>query len=92
MAQTTNLRLRFIPSKAKLVALNLKADNMEFNRVIAPESLRTLKDARYPIGQTVGFDTFVRCRLILDAEAHIVYLDMTWADYNALPVWEGDKP
>lgn len=78
-------KISYIPDKGKLVVLNIAAETKGYNRVIAPGRLKDIADAKYPISMTIVFDDYVRCRVIMNDIADIVWLDMDIMEYNALP-------
>lgn len=84
-------KIKYIPDKATLLALNQAAINNGYNRAIEPvKLLNRVPDAHYPITQSLLHDNdqTVRCRIILNDEGGFTYLDMSMDAFNSLPEYQ----
>ena len=82
-------KVKYIPDKRTLQALNKEAIKRGYNQIIEPTSFDRIQEARYPITQSLLHgDEVVRCRLVLgetNGNPDTVLLDIDIDVFNILP-------
>ena len=74
-----------------LVRINEMSKKLILNRTLSDEFIADLnKVYRYPITQLWDHNDHVRVRFIYNVNGDAAYLDMTWKQYDALPVFHTD--
>tara|TARA_Y100000310_G_C20686245_1_gene819212 strand:- start:482 stop:730 length:249 start_codon:yes stop_codon:yes gene_type:complete len=70
--------------------LNRESLKAKRNRNLYVERLPIDKEKLYPIADSMLHnDSEVRCRIVLNEQGQIAYLDISTAEYNALPDTDG---